>query len=320
MPALLELRGLTVKYANRTAVSRITFDVAPGEVVGVIGESGSGKTTLGLAAIRLLPPGGRIAAGSVHFRGRDLADLNETELHLHRGPGVAMIPQEADLTLNPFMRIAEQVEEVIRAHSDYGRERRRAEARKVLDQICMDSNGRLIGSYPHQLSGGERQRAVIACAMACQPELLIADEPLASLDVAMQCEWLAMIKNLRERANLAILLITHNPGILSGIADRIAVMYRGRIVERGPFATIIRQPMHPYTELLLRAVSGASSRATNRERLPPRLAAPMPDNLSEMGCRFAARCPDRTDKCSNAEPPETSHHNQRHVRCFKYGE
>jgi oligopeptide/dipeptide ABC transporter ATP-binding protein len=320
MAGLLELRDLTVQYDGAVAaLKEITFEVYPGEIVGIVGESGSGKTTLGLAILRLLPQYGRISRGSILFRGRDLSELSEHELQSFRGSEIAMIPQEPELALNPVMRALDQVEEVIRAHRSVSRKRRRDEACRVLGQLGLDRKPRLLSAYPHQLSGGERQRLVIAQAIACHPALLIADEPFASLDVVLQSEWLALVKNLRERLGLAVLLITHNPAILSGLADRVLVMYRGQIVEQAAFEQIVRQPLHPYTDALLRSLPAAPGTAVREKRLPAILAGPTAANPREAACPFEPRCPDRMVTCSQQQPLEIIRDDQRHVRCFKYG-
>jgi oligopeptide/dipeptide ABC transporter ATP-binding protein len=317
---LLEVRDLTVKYAGYpAALTGITFEIRPGEVVGIVGESGSGKTTLGLAILRLLPANGRVVRGSIRFRERDLSALSEPEMHSLRGSEVAMIPQEPDLALNPFIRAVDQVEEVIRAHRDYSRERRRNESRRVLGELALNKPARLMSAYPHQLSGGERQRLVIAQAIACQPALLIADEPSIGLDVVLQSQWLALMKNLRERLGLAILLITHNPSILSGLADRVLVMYRGRIIEQASLGQLIAQPLHPYTRSLMSAVPGTRG-ATGRTKRLPAIPGIQTPQRSETGCPFESRCPDAMAACADSEPPDIIQDHQRHVRCLKYGQ
>jgi oligopeptide/dipeptide ABC transporter ATP-binding protein len=322
MPGLLEVQDLTVEYGARPnclhALNGITLEVQTGEVVGVLGESGSGKTTLGLAVLRLLPPHGRIVRGSMRFRGRDLYALGEKELQAFRGSEVSMIFQEPALALNPFMRALDQVEEVIRAHRDWKRERRRDEARRVLHDVGMDKTQRLLSAWPNQLSGGERQRLVLAQAIACKPALVIADEPSASLDALLQCEWMALMRDLRERLGLALLLITHDPAILSGLADRVVVMYRGQIVEEGSFEQIIRKPLHPYTRALLRSIPPPPGTGTRQKRLPVIPSDPAARVPANGACAFEPRCPDRFHPCAHGQPPAAIPEHDRRVRCFKY--
>ena len=323
MATLLEIKDLTVQYAamrqSVPALNGITFNVYEGEVVGFLGESGSGKTTLGLAILGLLPHGGRIVRGSIRFRGKNLLGLGEKELEQIRGAGISMIFQEPELALNPVIRALDQVEEVIHAHRCWSRGRCREEAQRVLAEVQLDKDPRLFSAYPHQLSGGERQRLVIAQALACRPALLIADEPSASLDSITQNKWLELMKDLRYRLGIAVLLITHNPAIFAGFADRVIVIYGGRIVEEARFDQIIRQPQHPYTKALLDSTPPAPGSGAVKKRLPMIAAARALRQSENTGCPFEARCPDRLPVCSHKEPPETLINDQRRVRCFKYG-
>ncbi|HYO82543.1 MAG TPA: ABC transporter ATP-binding protein [Bryobacteraceae bacterium] len=315
---LLEVRDLTVEYAGGSAaLNDISFDIHPGEIVGIVGESGAGKTTVGLAVLRLLPPHGRVVRGSISFRGRDVLGLSERELRAFRGREVAMLPQEADLAANPYIRTLGQVEEVIRAHRTLGLGQRREEARKVLAELEM-SSPRLLAAYPHELSGGERQRLIIAQAIACEPALLIADEPSSSLDVVLQSQWLEMIRSFRDRLGGAVLLITHNPSVLSALADRVLVMYHGQIVEEGAFEAIARHPLHPYTDALLRSVPPFPGRVGQRKHLPALAPYPGTPKPSEAACAFEPRCPDRMMACSRQKPPLAIRENLQQVRCLKY--
>ena len=233
--AMLRVDDLTIDYATgklwQRVLQGITFEIRPAEVVGLLGDSGSGKTTLALALLGLLPPSARIRWGTVTFEGRDLLALKELELEKIRGAKVSMIFQEPEMTLNPVMQAIDHVAEVIAAHCDWTSRSCRAEARRILAQVNLDPDSRFLSAYPHELSGGQRQRLVIAQALACRPDLLVADEPTASLDLILQLKWLSLMKDLRKQFGLAILLITHDPAILNGFADRVLVMYRGRIVE-----------------------------------------------------------------------------------------
>ena len=323
MATLLEIKDLTVQYAamrqSVPALNGITFNVYEGEVVGFLGESGSGKTTLGLAILGLLPHGGRIVRGSIRFRGKNLLGLGEKELEQIRGAGISMIFQEPELALNPVIRALDQVEEVIHAHRCWSRGRCREEAQRVLAEVQLDKDPRLFSAYPHQLSGGERQRLVIAQALACRPALLIADEPSASLDSITQNKWLELMKDLRYRLGIAVLLITHNPAIFAGFADRVIVIYGGRIVEEARFDQIIRQPQHPYTKALLDSTPPPPGSGAVKKRLPTIAATRALCQSINTACPFEPQCPDRLPVCSHKEPPETLINDQRRVRCFKYG-
>jgi oligopeptide/dipeptide ABC transporter ATP-binding protein len=322
--ALLEVRDLIIEYNSvqgcLPALNGVTFELRSGEILGVLGESGAGKTTLGLAALRLLPANARLVAGSVRFRGRDLWTLDDREMQNLRGSEISMISQEPDQALNPFMRARVQVEEVIRAHRPWNRGRRREEATRVLSALGICRDSRLAWAYPHQLSGGERQRLVIAQAIACGPALLIADEPTVSLDVILQAEWLALVKELCERLSLAVLVITHDPAILAGFADRVLVMYRGEIVEAGTLEQVLGQPLHPYTQALLQAVPPPPGMARSSHRLPVIPAPPAESIPGDTGCPFEPRCPDRLAACSERHPGEAVIQDGRHVRCVKYVE
>jgi oligopeptide/dipeptide ABC transporter ATP-binding protein len=324
MPALLEVRDLRVRYAAARAappaLNGVTFDVKQGEVVGVLGESGSGKTTLALAILRLLPPGGSMLGGSIRFRNRDVSALSESELQAFRGLEVSMIFQEPDLALNPFLRALDQVEEVIRAHRPWKRAQRQEQARWALRQVGMDKSPPLFSAYPHQLSGGERQRLVIAQAIGCQPALLIADEPTASLDAVLQCEWVELMQRLRGSLGLALLLIVHDPLVLAGLADRVLVMYGGQIVEEGTTEQVLRQPLHPYTQALLQSIPPVPGTVALKKRLPVITRPEPPGVARNEGCPFEPRCPDRMAECSVRPPPEAVMDGSRRLRCFRYGE
>lgn len=271
--ALLEVDGLTVCYRSsnqrQPVLEGVSFHIAPAEVVGMLGESGGGKTTVALAALRLLPPGACIEWGSIRFRGHDLARLGESEMAKIRGAEISMMFQEPELALNPVMRVVDQVAEVLAAHHS-GVRRLRGMAMQVLAQTGLEGE-RLAFAYPHELSGGQRRRVLLAQALACRPLLLIADEPTASLDSTSQLEWLALIRQLRVQLGLAMLIITHDPAILAGLADRVLVLHGGRIVEQAPLRDIIQRPVHPYTRALVASlppVPGASGTGGKRLAVP----------------------------------------------------
>jgi peptide/nickel transport system ATP-binding protein len=324
MEPLLQVHNLTVGYGrDRTrwfaAVRNLSFGIAPGEAVGLLGESGCGKTTLGLSLLRLLPPSGRVACGSIIFRGRNLLELRERELERVRGAGISMVYQEPGMALNPVLRVGAQIADVLRAHEPLSRRRGRAEAKALLAQVGFTEESRIVDAYPHQLSGGQRQRVVIAQAIAGRPSLLIADEPTTALDAVIQMEILGLLKRLKEKLQLALLLITHNPGVLTQLAERVMVMYAGRLVEEGPAQQVFQNPLHPYTKGLLQ--SGLMRRADENRKQPlPTIGGEPPDPTRlAWGCVFEPRCGDRMDVCRTGEPEEFSPETSRRVCCFKYG-
>ncbi|MFL6544576.1 MAG: ABC transporter ATP-binding protein, partial [Candidatus Udaeobacter sp.] len=258
MSALLQVRHLTVQFSDirglhRRAVDNVSFDIRPGETVALLGESGCGKTTLALALTLLLPQTARAASGSIQFRGRDLLQVDECELQRVRGVEISTIFQEPGTALNPVIRVGDQIVEVLRAHRKWTPQRCREEAESLLRQVHL-SDPHIYSAFPHQLSGGESQRVVIAQALACKPALLIADEPTSALDNTTQAQFLTLLKEMKDRLNLALFFITHNPLLLTGIADRTLIMYAGRIVEEGALEQVLRQPRHPYTKGLLRSI------------------------------------------------------------------
>ena len=326
MGSLVQVRDLTVHFqkgdnALVPAVDGVSFDVAPGEVVGLLGESGCGKTTIALSMLRLLPPTASIVRGSVRFRDRELLALDEHQLQSIRGAEISVIFQEPGIALNPVMRVGDQIEEVIRAHQAWSRQRCRKEAESLLALVRLPNTDRIFAAYPHQLSGGQQQRVLIAQALACRPALVIADEPTAQLDAILQSEILALLKELKERLRIALLLISHNPGTLVGLADRVMVMYAGRVVEEGSLDQIFRNPLHPYTQGLLRSIPKPYSRsfASHEKRLHS--IAGSPPDLARLphGCPFEPRCPDKMEICTTREPEEVQAEDSRRVCCFKYG-
>ena len=253
---LFQVRDLTVSYnaAAFPALDGVSFDLACGEAVGLLGESGSGKSSLAMALVRLLPPGGHIAGGSIRFRGRELLEIGERELEEIRGSEISVIFQEPALALNPVMRVGQQVAEVIRAHRPWSWRRCREEAGSVLAEVGLGDTGRIYSAYPCQLSGGQRQRVVIAQGVACRPALLIADEPTAALDTTAQAEILDLLRMLKDRRKMALLFISHNPAVLARLADRILVLQAGRVIEEGTVTEVCRHSRHLYTQALLRPI------------------------------------------------------------------
>ena len=325
MPALLEVRDLTVHYATgnepAVVVNNLSLDVEEGEVVGLLGESGCGKTTLLLAILGLLPSSARVVMGSIRFRGRDLRALGKDELRGLRGGEVSIVFQEPALALNPVLRVGVQVAEVVRAHRPWSGPRCREEALAILAAVGLEEPLRIHDSYPHELSGGQLQRVVIAQALVCRPALVLADEPTASLDSTTQAELRALLATLQGRFGIALLLVSHDLGALSGLAQTVHVMYAGSLVEAGTPVQVFRDPLHPYTRGLLRAFPGPPSAAASGERMalvPIPGAAPDPGHLPG-GCAFEPRCPDRLAACAERAPQATRPAGRRLVRCFKYG-
>jgi ABC-type dipeptide/oligopeptide/nickel transport system ATPase component len=260
MTLLLDVQHLTVVFdradARVAAVDDVSFQIAAGETLGLVGESGSGKSVTAFSILRLVQPPGRITAGRVMFEGRDLLALPEREMRQVRGARISLIFQEPMTALNPVMRVGDQIAEALTVHGKATRSDARQRAVALLEAVHIADAGRRVRDYPHQLSGGMRQRVMIAIALACHPPLVIADEPTTALDVTIQAQVLDLLRELRARYNLALLLITHDFGVIAEMADRVAVMHRGAIVEHGPVRQILRSPTHAYTRGLLAAVPG----------------------------------------------------------------
>jgi oligopeptide/dipeptide ABC transporter ATP-binding protein len=303
------------------ALDGLSIDISAGEIVGLLGESGCGKSTLAGALLRLLPPNAKCEAGTILIRGRDLFNLSEKELRLIRGRLISRIPQDLALELNPVMTAGSQIGEVLRAHWASNAQQRRARVMELLREVGFDQPEQIYSAYPHQLSGGQRQRIAIAQAIACRPDLLIADEPTSKLDATLQGEIIALLSKIRQQHRTAILLISHDPALFAGFADRVAVMYAGRIVEVGRSAEILGRPLHPYTQGLVRLMMPlevAGSRV--RSRLPAIEGESFDPTCFPVGCRFAPRCVERMDVCSRRYPGEFLPEPSRPVSCFKYGE
>jgi oligopeptide/dipeptide ABC transporter ATP-binding protein len=325
--SILEVRNLSVRYFSRTgvassAITDVSFHVRPGEILGMLGESGSGKSTLAASLLRLLPANGKIQQGSVLFEGRDVLRTELRELERIRGKRIALINQEPSAALHPTMRISDQVGEVLAAHENLGKRARRERVRQVLSAVFPAETERISSSYPHQLSGGQRQRVLIAQAIACGPSLVVADEPTASLDPTTQHEILSVFQNLRENFGLAVILITHNPALLADLADRVLILYAGRVAEIGPTESVLSTPLHPYTRALLRCLPPHLCRAdeVNRKSMLPVISGGPPNSaLHPQGCRFEPRCPDRFEACGKREPATVSQTDRHTVSCFKFG-
>ena len=260
---LLDVQHLTVVFEGSpavTAVDDVSFQIAPGETLGLVGESGSGKSVTAFSILRLLQPPGRVSGGQVLFEGRDLLALPEREMRAVRGARISLIFQEPMTALNPVMRVGDQIAEALLVHGKATTSEGRARAVDLLNAVRIPDAAQRVRDYPHQLSGGMRQRVMIAIALACQPPLIIADEPTTALDVTIQAQVLELLRDLKAQFNLALLLITHDFGVVAEMADRVAVMYKGRLVEQGPVRQILREPAHEYTRNLLAAVPGMHPR------------------------------------------------------------
>ncbi|HEX9368311.1 MAG TPA: ABC transporter ATP-binding protein [Vicinamibacterales bacterium] len=283
------------------AVIDVSFHVSAGETLCLVGESGSGKSVTALSILRLVQRPGRIANGRVVFKGRDLLTLDEREMQTVRGAGIALVFQEPMTALNPVFTIGNQIEETLMVHGIARGRAARDRAVELLDAVSMPEPQRRVGDYPHQLSGGLRQRALIALALAAGPALVIADEPTTALDVTIQAQILDLLRGLQQRLGLALLLITHDLGIVAEMADRVAVMYAGRIVEEAPVRELFRDPRHPYTRGLLASIPGGargSKLQAIHGTVPPLGHLPP-------GCAFAPRCPNRFGPCDAAPPGVT---------------
>ena len=301
---LLEVRGLTTAFMTGrgevNAIEDVSFTLKEGEILGIVGESGSGKSVTALTVMDLLPkPPARVAAGEVVFNGQVLTRMTDREMQRIRGPGISMIFQEPMTSLNPVFSIGDQIMETIAAHERLSQSDLRKRAIGMLDKVGIPSAARRLDDYPHQMSGGQRQRVMIAMALACNPKLLIADEPTTALDVTIQAQILDLLMDLRDEFGMAIMIITHNMGVIAETADRVAVMYAGRVVEIGPVTEVVRAPAHPYTRGLMGAIPvlGAEvERLVQIDGAMPRLDAIPP------GCAFHPRCSEAFARCRVERP------------------
>ncbi len=300
------------------AVDGVSFDVPDGGTLGVVGESGCGKSVTSLSVMRLLPePAGVIERGRVLFEGRDLVTLPEREMRGLRGNRISMIFQEPMTSLNPVHRVGRQIGEAVRLHRNASRAEADERAVEMLRLVGIPAPAERARAYPHELSGGMRQRVMIAMALACEPRLLIADEPTTALDVTIQAQILELLMKLKDELGMSILFITHDLGVVAELTDEVLVMYAGKVVERAPTATLFREPLHPYTRGLLASIPGFSEAtiADGKRRLPT-IAGMVPD-LRDLprGCRFQDRCDRVQDRCREAEPPLEDLGGRR-VACF----
>jgi oligopeptide/dipeptide ABC transporter ATP-binding protein len=324
--ALLDVRRLTTAFPTDRglirAVDNVSFSIGKGESVALVGESGSGKSVTALSIMRLVGTPGRIVAGEIRFRGLDLLTLPENEMRKHRGNDIGMIFQEPMTSLNPVFTIGNQVAEAITIHRKVGKKEARKQAADMLDLVSIPDPHKRMDDYPHQLSGGMRQRVMIAMALSCDPDLLIADEPTTALDVTIQAQIMELLAQLQERLGLAILLITHDLGVVAEFCRRVMVMYSGRIVEEAPVERLFGDPGHPYTRGLLRSRPNLRKEATEGapDRLPT-IPGMVPD-LADLprGCKFNTRCPDVMPICYGDEPGRMLIGERHDARCYLHGD
>ncbi|MBI2918505.1 MAG: ABC transporter ATP-binding protein [Chloroflexi bacterium] len=308
--AYLFTRGSVVR-----AVDGVSFSVNEGETLGLVGESGCGKSMTCLAIMRTLPaPSGRIVAGRIRFQGVDLVGVSEAEMRTYRGRRISMILQDPNTSLNPVLTVGEQVAEPMRWHQQVQGKDLKRRVVEALRRVKIPAPEMRVGDYPHQMSGGMRQRVVGAAALACEPHLLLADEPTTALDATVQAQYLALLKDIQEQAHLAIIFVTHDFGIVAHMCDRVAVMYAGKIVETAPVKALFHHPSHPYTVALLNSVPKLRERV---DRLYSIEGEPPPVDQVIPGCSFAPRCPSPEERCSREPPPTMDLGDSHHANCWK---
>jgi len=317
---LLRVERLTTVFDTArgavAAVDEVSFDVRTGETLGLVGESGSGKSVTALSIMRLVQPPGRIAGGRLLFKGRDLMTLDDRQMQAIRGAEISLIFQEPMTALNPVFRIGDQIGETLVVHRRATRREARGKAIELLRSVRIPNPESRVMDYPHQLSGGMQQRVMIALALACQPSLVIADEPTTALDVTIQAEILDLLREMKAALGLALLLITHDLGVVAETADRVAVMYAGRIVETGPVRDIFRRPAHPYTRGLLASMPG---RARGERLRAIEGSVPLLGHLPS-GCAFHPRCPYRFEPCATAPPPDYAVGPEQAAKCYLHSD
>jgi oligopeptide/dipeptide ABC transporter ATP-binding protein len=322
MDYILEIKNLGTHFFTRAgvvkAVNDVSFAIERGSTVALVGESGSGKSVTSLSVMRLVQPPGKIVAGQILFNGKDLVKAGNEEMRRLRGSEIAMIFQDPMTSLNPVYTVGEQIAEAIKLHQRLGKREAWAKAVEMMQRVKIPDAERRAGDYPHQLSGGMRQRVMIAMALSCNPELLIADEPTTALDVTIQAEILDLLRGLKDDFDLSMLLITHDLGVVAETADRVAVMYAGQIVEEATVRDIFHHPKHPYTEGLLRSVPRLSEEGLRRKRLDT-IEGTVPNLLAlPQGCSFAPRCAYQISDCTKAEIPLLEVNELRKSRCIRY--
>ncbi|RLD04031.1 MAG: ABC transporter ATP-binding protein [Chloroflexi bacterium] len=314
---LLQIQDLHLEFKTGRgilkALSGITLDVNRGEIFGVVGETGCGKTVTGLSVLQLLPQSANIPQGKILFEGRNLPDTSEREMSKIRGGEIAMIFQDPTTSLNPVFAIGKQLTRIVREHFNMNRKEARAHIAKIFESVGLPDVERIMNSYPHQLSGGMQQRVMIALALACQPKLLIADEPTTALDVTIQAQILTLLKELRDEFGISIILITHNLGVVANTCDRLAVLYAGRVAESGLTKDIFNNPQHPYTRGLIKAIPRPTLRGERMDAIP----GTVPLNPGAVvGCPFAPRCELAFLRCEEEQPPLMKIGDSHYSACF----
>jgi peptide/nickel transport system ATP-binding protein len=318
--ALLKVQNLSVQVRSSAgaalAVDNVSFDLRPGEVLGIVGESGCGKSLAVLSILDLVPkPAVRVVSGRILLEDRDLRELGGADMRRVRGRKIGMIFQEPLTSLNPLFTVGNQISEAIRTHEGIGRRAALDRANDLLVKVAVTDARRRLEQYPHELSGGMRQRVMIAMALACRPRILIADEPTTALDVTIQAQILSLLQELQREMGMAIILVTHDLGVIANFADRVMIMYAGRCVETGTVEDVLARPLHPYTEGLVRCVESADQGADVLEAIPGTVPA-----LFELpiGCRFAPRCPCVRNSCTMTDPVLGSVLSNHEVACLKH--
>ena len=325
---ILSIEGLSVEFGASRVVDNLSYSVEAGRTLAVVGESGSGKSVTSLSVMRLLTPPGRIVGGAIRFRRAsdevvDLASAPEAEMRRIRGREIAMIFQEPMTSLNPLLTVGDQIGEMIALHSSVTRHEARERAREMLERVEIPAAARRLDSYPHEMSGGMRQRVMIALALACEPALLIADEPTTALDVTIQAQILDLLRRLQESAGMSVLFVTHNLGVVAEIAHSVAVMYAGRIVEQAPVRDLFARPRHPYTRGLMACVPNAAiHRGSDGGR---RRMTPIPGDVPNLvappsGCAFHPRCAHAVARCAVEAPPLEQVGPRQFARCWRVNE
>ncbi|WP_439563480.1 ABC transporter ATP-binding protein [Roseinatronobacter sp.] len=316
MTAVLQVEDLKTHFFTRAgvvpAVDGVSFSVNRGEVMGLVGESGSGKTVTGFSIMGMVDKPGRIVGGRILYQGRDLANMSEREWQAIRGRHIAMIFQDPMMTLNPVLKISTQMIEAVQAHEHISKEAARERCLATLARVGIPSPAERMEAYPHQFSGGMRQRVAIAIALLHDPEVIVADEPTTALDVTIQAQILAEVQKLAETSGTALIWVTHDLSVVSSLADNIAVMYAGRIVEQGRAATVLRHPAHPYTHGLIESIPSRNKRGGDLAQIPG-MTPPLLD--LPQGCAFRPRCPKATDACRAEQVPREMPTGQ-HARCI----
>ncbi len=324
MTPLLKIKSLKTYFPTKAgclmAVNGVDLEINTGETVALVGESGSGKSITALSIFRLVPAPGRILEGVIRFNGQNLLSLSKKEMRRIRGKQMGFIMQDPLSSLNPLISVGEQIAEVMRTHDGLTRKQAKQQTIDLMYKVQLPDAERSYGSYPHQLSGGQRQRIVIAIALACRPQFIVADEPTTALDVSIQSQILELLMELKNDFQISLLLITHDLGIIANIADRVAVMYAGKIVEEAPTKALFTNPLHPYTEALLQAIPRIDFSQEGNNTTPPTLKGNPPDLINlPSGCAFHPRCCLAESRCKEVIPENYFIGKNRYVKCIHSG-